>query len=78
MIKDSCYQVSLGLVQTSNFSCIFGSTRIINFGSLIHTSNVPNSISAKRKPVNFPVVHLTEQNEHSSMDQQISVIFSIS
>ena len=29
----------------------------------------------KRKPVNFPVVHFTEQNKHSSMGQQISVIF---
>ena len=25
--------------------------------------------------MNFPVVHLTEQNKHSSMRQQISVIF---
>ena len=26
--------------------------------------------------MNFPVVHLTEQNEHSSMDQQIYMLFA--
>ena len=45
-----------------NLIPICRSTRIIKFGSwfIRWTFHEPNSISAKRKPVNFPVVHLTK------------------